>query len=410
MSGTSTLAVAGWAMAWGWIVRLWVIQAWAVALLWSWRGVEAAFGLPKVPDLLRSEFDSATVTGPSLTVVVPALNEEAKIAACLESLIAQDYKSLRILAVNDRSTDGTGAVMDTLAERYPERLSVLHVAELPAGWLGKTHAMALAARASSSDYLLFTDADILFREDALRRSIGFAVSCGADHLVTVPTLIIERWDEAALLGFFQVCALWAARPWKVADARAKRDAVGVGAFNLLRRLAYEEVGGFEALRMEVVEDLGIARRIKRAGLKQRIAFGRGLVCVHWASGAAGIVGVLTKNMFSAFGFRIPLLLAACGWLLGFCILPAVGLAVSWWSPALLLPGLLTGTAMVVAYRALRSYSGIPARNVLLAPLAALLLIYTLLRSMSTTLKQGGVIWRGTFYSLKELRKQAAPLW
>ena len=92
-------------------------------------------------------------------------------------------------------------------------------------------------------------------------------------MVTLPTLILKRWDEEAMIGFFTVCSLWAARPWKVADPKAKRDAVGVGAFNLLCRSAYEAVGGFEALRMEIVEDLGIARRIRRAGLKQRVAFG-----------------------------------------------------------------------------------------------------------------------------------------
>ena len=312
-------------MIWHWIMRLWLVQSWVVALLWVWRGFGAAIGLPKVPDLLAVEFDAAPTTGPSLTVVVPALNEESAVGECLESLLAQEYESLRIIAVDDRSTDGTGAVMDRLAAQYPERLQALHIEELPEGWLGKTHAMAKAAALEpTSEYLLFTDADILFRKDALRRTMSFVVASSADHMVTVPTLILKRWDESALLGFFQVCAVWAARPWKVADAKAKRDAVGVGAFNLLRRTAYEQVGGFEALRMEIIEDLGIARRIKRAGLRQRVAFGRDLVSVHWAAGAMGVVSVLTKNMFSAFGFRMPLLAGACGWLVGFCVLPGGG--------------------------------------------------------------------------------------
>jgi len=407
-----------WPPLWHWILRVWLIQAWVVALLWVWRAAEFAMGLPHVPDLLAPEYDAAPTTGPSITVVVPALNEEAHIAACLESLIAQEYRSLRIIAVNDRSTDGTGAVMESLAAKYPDRLRVLHVTELPQGWLGKTHAMALAANESAvdseagkgSDYLLFTDADVVFRPDALRRTMAFVVASAADHMVTVPTLVLKRWDETALLGFFQVCALWASRPWRVPDPKAKRDAVGVGAFNLLRRSAYEHVGGFEALRLEIVEDLGIARRIKRAGLAQRIAFGRGLVRVHWAAGAMGIVEVLTKNMFSAFGFRILLLLGACGWLMAFCVLPAVGLAAAFWLPALLLPGLIALVEVAVAYRTVGRHSGISTWFAVLSPLAALLLIYTLLRSMFTTLRRGGVTWRGTFYSLAELRKHAAPLW
>ena len=398
-------------MTWHWIMRLWVIQAWVVALLWMWRGFGAAIGLPKVPNLLDAEFDNAPVTGLSLTVVVPALNEEAAVGECLESLVAQDYESLTIVAVNDRSTDGTGAVMDGLAEKYPERLKVLHIEELPEGWLGKTHAMAKAAVLGvESEFILFTDADILFRKDALRRTMAYVVASEADHMVTMPTLIIRRWDEAALLSFLQVVALWAARPWKVADSRAKRDAVGVGAFNLFRRTAYERVGGFEGSRMEIVEDLGMARKIRREGLRQRIAFGKDLVRVHWAEGAMGVVRITTKNMFSAFGFRISLLLVACAWLLGFCVLPGVEVVAGVRFVGLLVPGVVAVLAMAAAYKTMARYTGISAWNVLLAPFAAMLLMYAMVRSMATTLRQGGVVWRGTFYSLKELREHVAPLW
>ncbi len=390
---------------WNLVLRIWVLEAWVVAALWVWKSIEAVLGLPNVPDLLEAKWNSAPAQGPTLTVIVPALNEAENIGACLESLLKQDYTSVRILAVDDRSTDGTGAIMDSFAARYPDRLKVLHITDLPCGWLGKTHAMAVAARASDSEYLLFTDADIGFSSDALRRSMAYAVASEADHLVTLPTLVLERWDEAALLSFFQVCALWASRPWKVADPKAKRDAVGVGAFNLLRRDAYEKVGGFEALRMEIIEDLGIARRVKRAGLRQRVAFGRGLVSVHWASGALGVVGVLTKNIFSAFRFQIPLLLFACGWLVAFCILPAVVIV-----PGLLLPAILTAVSLVFLYVGLGKHSGISAWNAALAPFAALLLIYALLRSMVTTLRQGGVVWRGTFYPLAELKRHVAPMW
>jgi hypothetical protein len=390
---------------WNLVLRVWVVQAWVVGLLWAWKAIEAALGLPKVPDLLDAGWDAAPASGPALTVIVPALNEAENVAACLESLLKQEYTSLEILAVDDRSTDGTGAIMDSFAARYPDRLKVLHITDLPVGWLGKTHAMAVAARESTSEYLLFTDADIVFSPDALRRSMAYAVASQADHLVTLPTLVLKRWDEAALLSFFQVCAMWASRPWKVADPKATRDAVGVGAFNLLRRDAYEKVGGFEALRMEIIEDLGIARRVKRAGLRQRVAFGRGLVNVHWAPGALGVVGVLTKNIFSAFRFQIPLLLFACGWLVAFCVLPVVVIV-----PGLLLPAILTAVSLVFLYVGLGKHSGISAWNAVLAPFAALLLIYALLRSMVTTLRQGGVVWRGTFYPLAELKRHVAPMW
>ena len=279
------------------------------------------------------------------------------------------------------------------------------MAELPAGWLGKTHAMALAARQAPTDYLLFTDGDVLFRSDAIRLSLANAVATQADHLITVPTTIIKRWDEAALLGFFQIFGLWGARPWRIADPKAKHDAIGIGAFNLLRREAYLTVGGFEALRMEIVEDLGLGRRIKRAGLAQRIAFGRGLVRVHWASGINGLINVMTKNLFSAFRFYIWLALLACLWLLAFCVAPLAGL---FWGPTTI-PAILALGAVAWAYRLMSRPSGLSAWNALAFPCSALIFIFTLLRSMFITLRQGGVLWRGTFYPLVELRKSAAPL-
>jgi glycosyltransferase involved in cell wall biosynthesis len=388
---------------WTVALRVWVAQAWIVAAAWVWKAVEVSRGLPKVPNLLAAEWDRAAVAGPSLTVIVPALNEAGDIGACLRSLLVQEYTPLKILAVNDRSTDATGAVMDSIAALHPDRIEVLHIESLPDGWLGKTHAMALAARSSESEYLLFTDADILFRSDALRRSMAYAVASEADHMVTMPTLIIKRWDEAALLSFFQVGAMWASRPWKVADPKSKRDAIGVGAFNLMRRDAYEQVGGFEALRMEIIEDLGMARRIKNAGMRQRVAFGLGLVRVYWAPGAFGVVRTVTKNIFSAFRFRVPLLFAACLWIFFFYVLPFAAVV-----PKLAVPGIITFGAIVFTYVATQRQSGISPWNALLAPFAALLMIYTLLRSMLTTLRQGGVLWRGTFYPLGELKKHVAP--
>jgi len=381
------------------------LLAWLVALTWLWKVTDAALGFPRIPDLLLPEHDIAPAGNPSITVIVPARNEAADIAATLHSLLAQDYPNLQIIAVDDRSTDQTGSLIDTIASQHPSKLRALHITELPPGWLGKTHAMALAARQAPTDYLLFTDADVLFRSDAIRRALAHAVATSADHLVTIPTTLIHRWDEAAILGFFQIFALWGARPWRVADPNSKRDALGIGAFNLLSRSAYLQVGGFEALRMEIIEDLALARRIKHAGLVQRVAFGRGLVSLHWASGVEGLVGVMTKNLFSAFRFSIGLALLGCLWLLVFCVAPGAGL---FFTPTRI-PAILTVAAVVWAYRLMGRHSRISTWNALFCPLGALVFVFSLLRSTLITLKRGGVIWRGTFYPLAELRKNAAPL-
>jgi glycosyltransferase involved in cell wall biosynthesis len=381
------------------------IIAWLVALSWLWKVADAALGLPRIPNLLLPEHNIAPAGSPSITVILPARNEAADIAATLHSLLAQDYPNLQIIAVDDRSTDQTGAIIDTIATEHPDKLRALHVTELPPDWLGKTHAMALAARHAATDYLLFTDADVLFRSDAIRRALAHAVATRADHLVTIPTTLIHRWDEAAILGFFQIFALWGARLWRVADPKSKRDSLGIGAFNLLSRSAYIQTGGFESLRMEIIEDLALARRIKHAGLVQRVAFGRGLVSLHWASGIKGLVNVMTKNLFSAFRFSIWLALLGCLWLLVFCVAPVVGL---FFTPTRI-PTALTIAAVVWAYRLMSRHSGISTGYALFFPFGALVFVFTLLRSMLLTLKRGGVIWRGTFYPLTVLRKNAAPL-
>ena len=379
--------------------------AWLVAVIWLWKVIAAAFGLPRIPNLLLAQHNLTPSGNPSITVIVPARNEAADIAATLHSLLTQDYANLQIIAINDRSTDQTGAIMDAIAASHPEKLRVLHVTQLPEGWLGKTHAMALAARQASTDYLLFTDADVLFQPGAIRISLANAVATNADHLVTVPTTIIKRWDEAAILGFFQLFSLWGARPWRIADPKAKHDAIGIGAFNLLRREAYQHIGGFESLRMEIVEDIGLGRRIKRAGLAQRIAFGRGLVSVHWASGVNGLVNVMTKNLWAAFRFYISLALLGVLWLIVFCVAPAAAL---FFAPTRI-PAAITLAAVAYAYHLLSRHSGISTWNAVFFPFSALIFAFTLLRSMLITLRQGGILWRGTFYPLAELRKNAAPL-
>jgi glycosyltransferase involved in cell wall biosynthesis len=387
------------------LIYLLQLAAWLIALLWLSKIIPAARGLPRIPNLLLPQYDQSPEGTASITVIVPARDEAVDVAATLQSLLNQDYPNLQIIAVNDRSTDQTGEIITALAAQHPTKLRALHVTELPPEWLGKTHAMALAARQAPTDYLLFTDADVLFRSDAIRRSLAYAVASQADHLVTVPTTVIKRWDEAVLLSFFQLFGIWASRPWRIADPKAKHDALGIGAFNLLRRSAYLHIGGFESLRMEIVEDLALGRLVKRSGLVQRISFGRGLASVHWAPGLNGLVNVMTKNIFSGFGFNVWLALSGCLWLLVFCVAPSAGL---FYAPTRI-PAIITLVAAAYGYHLFGRISGLSTWNVLFFPITALIFVFTLARSMILTLKQGGVFWRGTFYSLAELRKNAGPL-
>ena len=270
-----------------------VVFSWIAALLWTQRVLSVARNLPGVPNLLDQPDAPAPCPphpAPCVTVIVPARNEAAAIEATLRSLLAQTIP-LAIIAIDDRSTDATGALMDRIAaEAAPagKHLSVIHIDALPSGWLGKPHAMALAARQTATPWLLFTDGDIFFRKDTLERALLYAENA-ADHLVLLPTLLLKTAGERMMAAVFQSLTLLAWRPWKIADPRARRESIGMGAFNLVRTEVYRAVGGFEAAPLEVLEDLRLGYAIKRCGYRQRFVLGRGLIQVHWAPGAFGMV-------------------------------------------------------------------------------------------------------------------------
>jgi glycosyltransferase involved in cell wall biosynthesis len=381
-----------------------VVTAWLIAVAWLYKLLEAAFGLRRVPNLLAAKYDAAPMLGPSVTVIVPARNEAAGIGACLESLVGQDYNDLKIIAVDDRSSDETGALMDGLARSHRDRLHVLHLESLPVGWLGKTHAMARGARLAIAeqdpDYLLFTDGDIVFHQDAIRRAMAEALATNAGHFVLLPTTLVKNWGEGMVLAFLQVAALWAVRTWRVADPKAMRDAIGVGAFNLIRTAAYEQLGGFEATPMEILEDLYLGRRVKRAGLRQRVATAPGMVSLHWAAGVFGILNGMTKNIFAVFRFRPVLLFAAAAGMILGCVVPVGFLA---FSPTRLAAGVALGSVAGLYFLSSRT-SRISSWYAALFPVAAALVVYSMLRSMLITVLRGGVTWRGTWYPLAELRE------
>ena len=373
---------------------------------WLWRFIDTVFGLPKVDDISRLDWEVADGDDlPSLTVIVPARNEEEGIETCLRSLLTSDYPSHQIVAVDDRSTDKTGEIMDRVAasQSSKKQLTVIHIKELPPQWLGKTHAMWKAAKHTQSDWILFTDGDIQYRPDALRRAVGYAQRAEADHLVLYPSMVTKSAGERMMIGFFQNTMTVGLRLWKVADPDA-RDYVGAGAFNLLRRSAYEKVGTYEALRLEILDDLGLGKKIKASRLRQRVVFGYGLISVHWAKGALGVVHNLTKNFFALMRYRWPLSVAAAFSVAIITLGPIFGMALA--------PGQAKigfGVAIVAnaaIYMMMSRKTKISPFYFLTFPLAAVLTVYAMLRSMGVTLWNDGVTWRGTTYSLQELKKNA----
>jgi GT2 family glycosyltransferase len=397
------------------VPQVFTILYWLLALSYLRLALAALRGMPTLPDLTR--LDTAALPelpageAPHLTVIVPARNEQESIQANLRSLLASTGLQVEVIAVDDRSTDQTGKLMDVVAAEAvagggANRLRVMHLSELPAGWLGKPHALALAARQASAPWLLFTDGDVIFHPQALELSLRYALASHADHLVLLPTLILKTAGEAAMVAAFSILAQWTIRPWKVADPRA-RDFAGVGGFNLVRREVYTRLGGFEALRMEVVDDLRLGWLVKRAGYAQRVAVGPGLIRIRWLQGVFGVVNLLEKNAFAVYRYRVGLTLLGCLALAGTVVWPLAALAAGGWALA---AALLWFLSIALAYAANRRATQVSPRYAIFFVPAIAIVFFATLRSMVLALFRNGVEWRGTRYSLAELRRHAGRGW
>ena len=385
------------------MIYLFWIAGLLLALAWFSRLVGAGLGMPKVADVARPEWNRRPEPEPRLSIIVPARNEEDDIAQAIEQLLDLDYRNYEVIAVNDRSTDRTGEILDRIAEAplAHGRLKVLHIDSLPTGWLGKTHAMWMASQHATGDWLLFTDADVLFKPDSVRRVLAYAESEPADHVVLFPRMIMHRPGERMMIAFFQTLFVFGHRPWRVADPKTQ-DHMGVGAFNMIRRSVYQAVGTYKALRFEVLDDMKLGKVVKNSGFAQRNVFGEDLISIHWARGAMGIVDNLTKNFFAIMSFQWWRAIASCVALLFLNLGPFLGvwLAHGWAR----VPYAVALFSMFSIYWGMSRRSAIPPYYFLLHPISTALFTYTMLRSTLLTLWQGGVIWRGTKYPLDELKR------
>jgi glycosyltransferase involved in cell wall biosynthesis len=373
-----------------------------LAFAWFSRIVDAAIGMPSVADVSKPDWDRNPPGKPMVSIIVPARNEEKDIEQSLTRLLALDYDNYEVIAVDDRSTDRTGEIMESVGRSDPRgRLRVIHHRELPSGWLGKTHAMWTATNEAQGDWLLFTDADVQFKPDSVRRALAYAEAEHADHVVVFPQMIMKQPGEYMMIAFFQTMFVFGHRPWKVADPKTK-DHMGVGAFNLVRRSVYEAVGTYEALRMEVLDDMKLGKVVKNAGFAQRNVFGADLISIRWANGAMGVVNNLTKNFFAVLSFQWWRTLIAAFGLVFLNLMPFLGvwLAHGWDR----LPYAVALGSMFLIYLGMSWRSGVPAYYFVLHPISTALFTYTLLLSMFHTLWNDGIIWRGTRYPLEELRK------
>ena len=370
-----------------------------IALFWLTHGLRVAYGAVRLP-WLKDFAPAANEDCPPISILFAARDEEEKLPAALATLMEIDYPKLEVIAVDDRSQDATGRILDDFAAAHP-RLRVVHITELPQGWLGKPHALQKAYEAATGEWLLFTDADVRFKVDLLRRAIALAKTRNLDHLTLLCDVEMVGFWETVLITFFGLGFHLATDPWRVSDSHSSRY-VGVGAFQLLRRSAYEACGTHRRLAMEVVDDMKLGKIIKQAGFRSCCGVAQDFVVVRWHAGVGNLVRGVTKNFFAGAGYNLGLVAAQLMGLMMMNVLPFVGvLFTHGWMR------LFCAIAVVIAVCFQAGVAMVMRVSPLYAlthPLGALLFCYMLLRSTVVTLRQGGIIWRDTFYPLDELKR------
>jgi glycosyltransferase involved in cell wall biosynthesis len=339
--------------------------------------------------------------GPLLkvSIIVPARNEERNIAEALVSLLSLDYPDYELLVVNDRSTDGTGAILDRLAADQP-RLKVVHISQLPGGWLGKNHAMHLAAQDASGELLLFTDADIVYQPTALARAVGYLRDQQLDHLAIGPDTRMPTWLLKSFVVMFCVMFYLYTRPWAIRNPKSSAH-IGIGAFNLVRADVYRATGGFAALAMRPDDDLKLGKLVKKNGFRQDLLFGSDMISVEWYTSIREMTVGFEKNSLAAVDYSLPFVVLFTGSMLAFNVWPYFAVFLTWgatrWlyvAVALSLWGLALGSARNIGFRW---------HTALGFPLVVAILVFITWRSVLLTYWRGGIRWRDTHYPLAELR-------
>lgn len=364
-------------------------------------------GLPKIPSVPVVERQQGEE--PLVSVIVAGKEEEAAIASTLRGLLQQAYSRFELIAVNDRSEDRTGERMEEVKRWAQENglghvpFQVVHVERLPEGWLGKNHALYEGYRRAKGEILLFTDADIKFQPNTLRSTVRYLQANKVDHLTMAPVMMAKGLVLRGFVLFFLFSLGMLKWMWLPNNDEQTKMGMGVGAFNMITREAYEQIGTHRAIAMRPDDDLMLGQRVKQAGLRQRLATGQQFFSVEWYPSLRAAMLGLEKNIFAGLEYKLWMVAAGFAGQLVFYFLPFVGAFMfDGWTQGLFAVAALILIVMNLFYvKKLTNYSG---WEVLLLPFSVLLFCYILLRSTFLTLKRGGIYWRGTFYSLSELKK------
>ena len=319
----------------------------------------------------------------------------------MQSLLNQDYPNFEVIAIDDHSTDRTGDIMRNLAQEN-SCLKVFKAEDLPEDWLGKPFALHQAFKVAQGEYLLFTDADPVFKPAALNTAVHVMRERELDVLTLMPKAEFgsfwERAVQPVIFGFIASLTRF-----KNVNDPDHRSAMGFGAFLMFRRSAYEKIGGHEAGKSDVLEDVLIAKRAKRAGLKLFVADAKQLFSIRMYFGLKEIWFGWEKNMFFAMKESVVKATYYVAVVLGFVFTPYIILAINifeqigWLWIVMALMGVVLVSA---AFYKTCDEMELQRNNAVLFPIGALVMVAIMANSMYHSLVRKRTKWRGRVYSVK----------
>jgi glycosyltransferase involved in cell wall biosynthesis len=362
-----------------------ILGAWVLAL------VQTIVNLAVVPRLTTR----SPQRFPRVSVVIPARDEERTIGRTVRAMLAQTYPELEIIVVNDRSTDATGAILESLAD---PRLIVIHGEEPSPGWLGKPWALHQGSGRATGELLLFVDADVIYEPDAMRAVMAYMEAHPAALLSLFPRMVMHGFWEHVIMPNLAFFLLTFMPVWAVNRVQFRLFAVGGGPGNLAVRADYEAVGGHAALKDAVVDDVALARLMRRSGRRTEVVRADEYVSVRMYEGLREIIDGFTKNAFAVFGYNYGFAIAA------FVLAPLFHFVPF----AVALTGNALAIAVVVTITLTRLVIFLPLRyrplNALLGhPLMIAAWLWILLRSVWLTGIRRRLLWRGRTYDAGRTR-------
>tara|TARA_R110000868_G_scaffold298752_2_gene558939 strand:- start:3162 stop:4313 length:1152 start_codon:yes stop_codon:yes gene_type:complete len=337
---------------------------------------------------------------PSVSIIFSALNEEEEIEAAVLSLLNIDYPDFEIIAMNDRSTDRTPKILNALQQRYPQ-LQVHHITSLPNGWFGKNHALHNASSYAKGEWLLFTDADVLMKPDTLTKAMSYSLEHDLQHLTICEKHVNNTlWLKVLLLAHYITYSL-ALTPWRIRHRWSKKS-LGHGAFNLVKKSAYQACGSHQTIALECLDDLKLGQMLKKHGFKQDTVDGRDYIEREWYHALPDMIKGWEKNSFAYFDYQLLVLSVSSLFAVLFFIGPIVSLI--FFSGTIRLLSLANVTLMLLLSAYVCQQFRLNKFYAFSYPAAILVLLYTIWNSVISVYKNNGVVWRGTHYPLASLRK------